>query len=120
MIKVRFNLGRGGYYRHWQVTKFPNVDYFDPSKYSLILSGCRLKNVRNVADKIFNGQNKDVCSWVICDEVIATQEFPEVNLENEIAYNPKINPFWTDSLGNNIDGSRYKKIVSVGKRLYHI
>jgi hypothetical protein len=120
MIKVRFNLGRGGYYRHWQVTKFPNVDYFDPSKYSLILTSCRLKNVRNVADKIFNGQNKDVCSWVICDEAIVTQASPEVKPENEIAYNPKINPFWTDAFGNNIDGSSYERIVSVGKRLYRI
>jgi hypothetical protein len=120
MIKVRFNLGRGGHYRHWQVTNFPNVDYFDPHKYSLTLINCRLKNIRNIADKIYGGQNKDVCSWVICDEVIVTQDLPEVNSENEIAYNPKINPFWVDFLGNNIDGSSYEKMVSVGKRLYRI
>jgi hypothetical protein len=120
MIKVRFHLGRGGNYRHWQVTKFPNVDYFDPNKHSLILNKCQLKNIRNIADKIFGGQSKDVCSWVVCDEVMATQEILEVCAENEISYSPKINPFWVDYLGNNIDGSNYERIVSVGKRLYYI
>lgn len=119
-MKVRFHLARGGNYRHWQVIKFPGVNYFDPGKYNLILTSCLLKNIRSIADKIFGGQSKDVCSWVICNEVLATTETLKVCKENEIAFNPKINPFWVDFLGNNIDGSRYELIVSVGKRLYYI
>ncbi len=81
-IKVRFNLGRGKNYRKWKI-EYPNSkpQYLDPNEVKLVMEGCLLKNYKKVSQRIFEGSNKTVCSWVICDNVI-------IMIENE----PEVEP----------------------------
>ena len=68
-IKVRFNLGRGKNYMKWKIQSKSGVEYHYPADVQLIMKGCQLKNNRKTAEKIFNGENKDVCAWVLCDSI---------------------------------------------------
>lgn len=96
-IKVRFNLSRGKNYMKWKV-EYPNktVEYYDPEQVQLILTNAQLRNYKKVAEKIYNGANKSVCAWVLCDSVeIKTTDFKELNDSfDRIKYNPRIKPNW--------------------------
>ena len=69
-IKVRFNLGRGKNYMKWKI-QYPNgnILYYNPSEVQFVMTNCQLRNYKKVAEKIFNGGNKVVCAWVLCEEI---------------------------------------------------
>ena len=124
-IKVRFNLGRGENYMKWKI-EYPSgqVSYYSPTSIQLILKGCKLKNGRKTAMKIFNGENKTVCAWVLCDDITVRysgfEQFddPELKLQR-LKYNPKRLPFWT--IGNSdecIDGATIDEIATVDSQLF--
>jgi hypothetical protein len=119
-IKVRFNLGRGKNYMKWKVT-YPTgvIEYHDPNQVQLMMVNCRLKNRKNIAEKIKEGAHKEICAWVLCDglEVIKPEEGKIPSSKLEIKYNPRLQPNWVLE-GANINNSHINIIVSVGKKLY--
>jgi len=119
--KVRFNLGRGDNYMKWKVTDPKGeVVYYDPNKVQLFMWDCQLKNNRKTAEKIFNGENKSVCSWVTCD-MFAWKPYPSTwraeDYRQEIRYNPRVNPFWTMD-GVDSDNRKVEFIFSGYKQLF--
>ena len=118
-MRIRFHLARGENYKNWQVIDYPKISYYNPFEHNLILKDCVLKNQRKTAEKIFNGANKTVCSWIVFKELttVINSNFDKKKYK-KIFYNPKKNPYWTDDEGNAIDNSRFKEIRSINKELY--
>lgn len=121
-IKVRFNLSRGKNFMKWKV-EYPNktVEYHDPEQVQLILTNAQLRNYKKVAEKIYNGANKSVCAWVLCDSVeIKTTDFKELNdLFDRIKYNPRIKPNWT--INEEIADYEFMElIISENNKLYKV
>lgn len=122
-IKVRFNLGRGENYMKWKI-EYPSgqVSYYYPTEIQLILKNCTLKNGRKTAMKIFNGENKTVCAWVLCEDITVRysgfEQFDELGL-NRLKYNPKNLPFWTVDDGKRThDGYKFEEIGTVDSKLF--
>lgn len=117
-IKVRFNLGRGKNYMKWKIESKSGVEYHYPCEVQLILNNCVLKNNRKTAEKIFNGMNKDVCAWIICDSIsIKHEKFDKVWVKDKLTYNPRKNPYW---VYNNFeaDNDRFDEITTIDYGLY--
>lgn len=118
MIKVRFNLGKK-YYKFWKITYCKNHHaYYDPSSCDLVMTTCRLKNQKATANKINAGANKSVCAWIECDHVEIVEKAGNPDNLARIYYNPKINPFWTDSKENNVDNLYFEKLLGINGRIY--
>lgn len=122
-IKVRFNLSRGKNYLKWKI-EYPSgeVEYHSPTDTQLIMKTCQLKNNRNIADKIFHGEHKTVCAWILCEDIevrfdkfVAYDNNPS-NLR--LRYNPKITPNWVLNKMTNSDGFKFNEIGTVDYRLY--
>ena len=118
-IKVRFNLSRGKNYMKWKV-EYPDktVDYHNPTDVQILMHNCKLKNYKNVAEKIYHGANKEVCAWVLCQDVFVSHE---TVLKDEwydrVRYNPREVPHWVykDEIA---DGLTFELIVSIQFGLY--
>lgn len=122
MIRVRFHLGRGKHYQHWQI-RHPDgrVEYADPGKVCLYLGGCRLRNHRSTAKRIHAGADKKVCAWVDARyasilPIHAGESAARLPGES-LAFNPRVAPHWTDSEGRDIDGMEYDSIATIGRSL---
>jgi hypothetical protein len=116
-MQVRFHLAYGENYRKWQVKSADGqVMYFDPEQVSLV--GCTLHNQRGTATRIFEGANKDVCAWVECANVALAVTGNESG--SPVFYDPKVAPFWRDAEGNNIDGKKFNRLFSYGRRLMEV
>jgi len=127
-IKVRFNLARGKNYMKWKI-KYPSgeVEYHSPTDTQLLMTGCTLKNSRITAEKIFNGQHKVVCAWVLCKNVqVKLNDFVSYDIGNNprIKYNPRVKPYWVavptgiHSEDINVDGAYFNEIGSVDNKLF--
>lgn len=121
-IKVRFNLSSGKNFMKWKI-EYPNktVEYYDPEQVQLILTNAQLRNYKKVAEKIYNGANKSVCAWVLCDSVeIKTTDFKELNDSfDRIKYNPRIKPNWT--INEEIADYKFMElIISENNKLYKV
>jgi hypothetical protein len=118
-IKLRFNLGRGKNYRKWKI-EYPDSKpiYLDPNEVKLVLEGCLLKNYKKTAQRIYDGLNKTVCSWVICDNIIITKPIPHLG-GKVISYNPRVKPHWVFE-GNDADNLTFDNIISDGRQLFVI
>jgi hypothetical protein len=118
-IKVRFNLSRGKNFMKWKCV-FPDgtCEYLSPDEVSLIMMKCKLSNNAKQAEKIFQGESKTVCAWVLCEEIKITG-VPQENLleTSRLRYNPKVKPCW-DYREVNVDGKEFDCIESRGNRLY--
>jgi len=115
MLKVRFHLGQGENYMKWQVRDGDkDPEYLDPETTSFTLINCTLKNNKRLAREIHGGANKTVCAWILCDEIRMDAEHAE---GQEIGYNPRKKPFWTDG-ENDLDNRKFKTISSKGRKLY--
>lgn len=101
--KVRFHLGLGSHYRHWQVVGPKGVEYYDPQENSLTLLDCKLRNHSGVARKIHDGANKSVCAWVDCAEVFVSGVCNPPGLP--LFYDPRVAPHWRNLGGDNIDNA---------------
>jgi hypothetical protein len=119
-IKVRFNLGKGKNYLKWKV-QYPNgeVEYHSPSDVQLVMRNCQLRNHKGVAQKIFNGGEKVVCAWVLCEQIeIVKDNFAYVDtIWDRIRYNPRVQPNWLFN-GNIADNEYFGTIASVDYGLY--
>jgi hypothetical protein len=128
-IKVRFNLGRGKNYMKWKIQSKSGVEYHSPEDVQLVIHNCVLKNNRKTAQKIFEGENKDVCAWILCEsiEINHKENFSQVacNLIKysdtvyKLRYNPKVLPYWVTG-EDNLDNSEFKTIASSNKELFII
>jgi len=120
-IKVRFNLSRGKNYMKWKIA-YPdgNIEYLDPNKVDLLMKKCKLRNSQKTAQKIFEGENKTVCAWILCDDVVISENPKEPLEENgRLRYNPRVNPNW-NFRDVNVDGKQFNVIESRGSKLYII
>ncbi len=116
-IKVRFNLSQGKNYMKWKITYPTEVKYFDPKVVQLIMKGCQLKNQKSTAEKIFNGQHKSVCAWVLCEDVQVLVD-PDIELSDvRVKYNPRVQPNWVLN-DKNVDDHKFELIHSKGSSLY--
>lgn len=136
--KVRFHLGKGEHFRHWQIIK-PNgerefVNPHSDMEYQIMMFNCRLVNRTKTAKKIYDGEcNKTVCSWIECSHVkivgilsnlFGGNEDPSDNLYKignsvELRYNPRKNPFWVHSATNsNADGHTFRHLFTSGNKVY--
>ena len=122
-IKVRFNLSRGKNYLKWKI-EYPSgeVEYCSPTGTQLIMKTCQLKNNRKTAEKIFNGEHKTVCAWILCEDIevrfdkfVAYDNNPS-NLR--LRYNPKITPNWVLNKMTDADGFKFNEIGTVDYGLY--
>lgn len=121
MYKIRFNLARGENYKKWQIKTTTSKYYLDPKKVNLIMEQCVLKNNKKIAKKIFEGENKSVCAWILCNKFSIKPIKPSfiINKANEIKYNPKKMPHWTDGK-NNLDDKKFEKIITINQQLFTV
>lgn len=117
MYKVRFHVGAGVHFRHWQVEGPKGVEYYDPDKTSLVLRGCRLSNRKSVAEKVFSSQRRDVCGYAVCESVDVIKGV--LPAEGQVVhFDPKIAPYWTvEGLDGPQDGIGIPTLYSSGRRL---
>jgi hypothetical protein len=125
MFDIRFHLGAGQHYKHWQVKSASGVVYYDPKEYSLVMSDCVLKNNRNKAEKIFESKRRDVCGFVRCynyriiDLCQSDYMFLEPGVKFELMFDPKIAPYWRKHNDPNAyDGMTYSTLVTNGRRVF--
>lgn len=112
-MKIRYHLQRGPHYKHWQIKTKYETFYIDPSSCMITLHNCVLHNNRKVADRIFMGDNKDVCAWIRFKEYVvgydkSFQQMPPIAYN--LLYNPKKLPYWHTKEGENVDGNAYKTL----------
>jgi hypothetical protein len=127
--EVRFHLGGGKHYMHWQLkikkgSETVEVCYFDPAEYQLEMKGCRLVNQPNKAKKVHEAGVHDVSGWVRCEEMMLRKEYhpilPVDNLE-KLFYNPIRDPYWRRESDSNEfiwDDSEYATLLTNGKQVY--
>lgn len=113
--KVRFNLGAGKNFMKWKIEHSEGTIYLEPSEVFLRMTNARLRNQKGTANKIKEGANKTVCSWVLCDTV---EIISEAYIGSQVRYNPRVNPFWMDAEGNNIDGTTHEVLYTNIKNIY--
>lgn len=124
MYKVRFNLGRGKNYRTWQIA-LPSKEkiHFESKEVVLELKNPKLANSKKIAKKIFEGANKSVCSYIICEDVVihkvGTIGFDDIKQATEVRYNPRENPFWVEN-GEDVDGKQYKALFTLDRKVYNL
>ena len=119
-IKVRFNLGRGKNYMKWKIEGPLGTEYHSPADVQLVLHNCQLKNNRKTAEKIFNGMNKDVCAWILCDSItIKHDNFEKIWVKDKLSYNPRKQPHWVWN-GWDVDNQVTDKIVTIDYGLYAV
>ena len=116
-FKVRFHLSKGVNFMKWQVTNqlTGNAFYLSPECVNLSMNGCKLVNRQASANKIFNGDNKSVVAWILCNNYeISSGSFRVGKLP--LSYNPRICPHWI--LGGMIaDNETITTIVTSGRSL---
>ena len=118
MIKVRFNLSRGKNYMKWKI-EYPDgtKEYLSPETHRLFMRTALLKNYKKTAQKIFDGGEKVVCAWIMCESIqVVKMESTEINQSNSsiIIYNPRVAPNWVYK-GFDADGELFESIRTNGK-----
>lgn len=123
--KVRFHLGRGSHYMHWQVKDAHSVKYYDPKLYQLELGNCKLVSRHSAAKKVFDAGIKNVCGWVECENywVLNVERhipIPTNELER-LFYNPIIDPCWrrgSDDGEFSWDNNYFASLITDGNKIY--
>jgi hypothetical protein len=124
MYNIRFNKGRGKYYKHWRVENLinKNVEYYDPKFFSISMQDCILINKETIAKEVFDTQRRNVCGFVRCKEYkILKRCYHKISDLQELLYDPKIAPFWRkDNYSESFDNTRYEKLATKGKKIFVI
>ncbi len=123
MFDVRFHLGAGEFYKHWQVRSIKDVVYYNPKLFFFTLHDCMLKNRRGIAEKVFATQRRNVCGYIRCAnyEVHPYSEYDDLShfYGMELLYDPKIAPYWRKvDDPNSYDNLTYNKLVTFGRRIF--
>lgn len=118
---VRFNLKPGENFGKWEVIHVPTreVNYYDPNKVSLKLTGTMLVNRPSLAQKIHSGEiDKTRTAWVAADHVDVGEPQAEApKPENLVSYNPRTLPFWHDHQQQNLDNAEHPVLVTHGTKV---
>ena len=70
MFKLRFHLANGPHKYKWQLKDSEgNVTYVDPAHANFTMTKCKLHNSPKVAEGIYAGKEKTVCSWIECENI---------------------------------------------------
>ena len=123
--EVRFHLGSGENYMHWQVKamcgrKKLQEFYYNPAQYQLEMIDCKLINKVNKAKKVHAAGRKDVAGWVECDTVMINNEIGIDNLE-KLYYNPIRDVHWRRESDHGEfvwDDSQYATLITQDKQVY--
>jgi hypothetical protein len=127
MFKVRFHLGRGPYYKYWQIVDLKDKDagpkYINTETSQLVLLDCELVCNENKARKVYSRGVKDVCGWIKCEHVhwhhITVHPIINIEMFNRIYFNPIVDPNWTmTGLDYPINGLKIDELVTCGNRVY--
>tara|TARA_R100001510_G_C7636144_1_gene194273 strand:- start:632 stop:1006 length:375 start_codon:yes stop_codon:yes gene_type:complete len=115
--KVRFHLGRGPNYQRWQVKQGESIEYYDPEDVILEMHNAKLCNQRKTAERICAGENKTVCAWVECDDLVVLPSSPDSapQVRDFAHYNPKRRPFWHNAAREDLDNTKYSRLATYGK-----
>lgn len=118
--RVRFHLAKGENFMKWQVfDKLNNTkEYHDPDTRSIIMRDCLLGNHPATAKKIFGGENKTVCAWVSCDELIVVDSVSSTDRLTHYKYNPRKNPHWYTDSTDNADNMKFNVMVTSNRAVY--
>lgn len=118
-IKVRFNLRRGENFMKWKVV-YPNgdIEYISPTDFQIQMIGCQAKNSKKTSQKIFDGGEKVVCAWILCDELrVRSSNFYNEKDAKRLSYNPRVTPNWVCE-GKNVDNGNFGFIYNVDFKLF--
>lgn len=127
--RLRYHLGRGEFYKHWQLKSSrqrSKAVYFNPEDTSFILKGVKLYSKRSAAQKIYEGSNKNVCAWLSIEGSVKISS-TQLSVEDmtEIAYNPRVAPFWTykgiwceKEEDINLDMKKFDKVIINKTKIY--
>lgn len=126
--RLRYHLAKGPNFMKWQVRnkKLNLVDYCDPDSFVYTCMNGKLNNSSRTAQKIHDGDNKTVCSWISYSHFLGVNETlyshsacRSMGGLTRISYNPRIQPNWIkyDSPDTNIDGFEGDVFI-INKSLY--
>jgi hypothetical protein len=123
-FKVRFNLSRGKNYKKWKVEELDGtVEYIDPKKYAFFLSGCKVRNQKKTAERIYSGEPKSVCAWIEATGMykmeLSDNTYFSLEKTKEIHYNPKKAPHWVLD-DKDVDGEYFGSLVLHQEKVYKI
>lgn len=115
-FKIRFNLGRGDNFQKWKITNNSNKEsfYLTPEEFNLELIGCTLRNQKGTAERIYGGENKTVCAWVDCEDILVRS--PKAIEGDLVKYNPRENPNWMFK-GENADKQKFKVLTTCKRNI---
>lgn len=103
----------------WQVRIDKIVMYLEPSEVSITMENAVLMNHRNVAQRIYDGENKTVCAWVRCTAIHINPSEDGVSPNGwEVKFNPRVLPYWADENGVNLDRSHHAVLTTHGKKVF--
>jgi len=123
--EVRFHLGRGVNYKHWQIKVMQGkrkVDefYYNPAYYQLEMLECKLINKVTEAKKVNESGVKDVSGWIECKGLIINNEIGIDSLER-LYYNPIRHVHWqreSDCGEFDWDNSEYTTLITQDRQVY--
>lgn len=120
MLKVRFHLGRGEHYKHWQVRGSKGlVEYYDPEQYVLDMYGCKLVSNNRVAQQVNASGVKDVCGWISCRSIHISGPYEGLDNLVRVWYNPIVDTEWhMQGVDSSVTGHEFHYLTTRGRRVY--
>ena len=127
MYSVRFHLGRGPHYKHWQIRDLSDKSsapmFLDPSEFQLHLHNCKLVCNENKAKSVFSSGVKDVCGWIRCDSfgVVDVCHFAPDSVQglHRVSFNPIVDTEWRiEGYDGSFNNQEVGELVTSGSRVY--
>jgi hypothetical protein len=127
MFSIRFHLGRGNHYKHWQIKDLTYKNdapvYFDPAFTQLTMVNCKLVNNEKKAKQVYEAGVKDVCGWIRCENFFVSDlnKYNPVSIDGDVGllYNPIVAPYWMrDDKEGSIDNTFYLELITMGNKAY--
>ena len=126
--QVRFHLGAGQHYKHWQVKHYDGptllaTSYWNPDHYQILMAECQLANRPKKAEQVFNSQRRDVCGWIKCYSLVINKidlcGVVDVDKMPMVVYDPKVQKHWHfENQISDIDCKVFDRLITYGKRVY--
>ena len=127
MYSVRFHLGRGKFYKFWQVKDLDNDTgpfYFNPNTAQLRMEDCTLYVNENKAKRIHAAGIKDVCGFIKCRNVFWSDNnlFRDSDFDYfaRLSFNPIVDTNWRISISPKsvMNNTHHEELVTKGNKVY--